>query len=510
MLDTVHFYISNPVVDTVSGATRYHELIEHVTKKGIDKSTKFSYKEQFTPGVSLTVVNGTFYDDTGTVYFHNDNLKVKSSSSELVFCANYAKQRIEVNVSVPKWIAGNNVYYMLDFVDYHDFKNNASAVYKMIKFYVRAILDDLSDKHFHLYVESKHISIERIDLCYNVLCKDGAEKKRRIKANAQLNKRRQTKPGNECVYGEYGDESFTVKSSLGWYFKCYDKQLEFKKNDYKKIAAVDKDKAELILQQSENILRYELGIRSSFMDYLFWNNLFWKDSPDQDLWKQYVKFRHNPPGKNAEVKFIGKERVKVDLTNEEKLQNEKDYSTFKYLRSEFMPFTFKALNYHLGSHDNNPVWYKNELTPGYGFKWNTQLLDNEKSFDKFIVNECWAFFMQMLDSYNPDFKNVRKEVENYQSQSWRDKQVLEYLRKGKSFDEAIKKYDISRATVYNMKKRFEKQGIDINNKSIHQPQDFFRPVSLAPYWHFKAINNLFIVNANNIPAKLGKVKRKFS
>src|SRR6059058_734760 len=240
MLDTVHLFISNPVVDTLTGATRYHELIEHVTKKGHDKSTKFSYKEQFSPGVSLTVVNGTFYDDTGTVYFHNDNLKVKSSSSELVFCANYAKQRIEVNVSVPKWIAGNNVYYMLDFADYQNFENNATHVYKIIKFYVRAILDDLSDKHNHLYVEPKDIYIERIDLCYNVLCKDRAEKKRRILACNQLRKNRQTAPGNECVYGEHGDESFTVKSSLGWYFKCYDKELEFKKNDYKKILQVDK------------------------------------------------------------------------------------------------------------------------------------------------------------------------------------------------------------------------------------------------------------------------------
>jgi hypothetical protein len=238
-----------------------------------------------------------YLDTNKIVTRYSNKFYVKSSSYYVTYQINYLRNEINFNLSIPKFLYGNNirqfVQHKMDknfsFQFNADFKFNANQAYpKLMSF-----LFWFNERY--LNVKREDIYIKRIDFCFNMFFKDQVEKKMYLNYLKKAKKKHSRVSSNNPIYntGIY----FVNKRTTA---KIYDKYEEFKKNDLRQIVknqnmtipqfkskiksnvfpplpTADIYDAYQLLKISKRVLRYEMEFRNTFLKDIY-NERFEKDN----------------------------------------------------------------------------------------------------------------------------------------------------------------------------------------------------------------------------------------
>lgn len=179
---------------------------------------------------------------------------------------NYERNTCEVNFSIPKALFGTNV---MQFVDPYASLNTVNLRKKLFDY-----IKEFFKKYFYTDMNFSDLEMRRIDFCYNQFFYSKSDALKYI-ASQSINAKKFAKSSSNTgrTYGT-GDTAetiyYTVKNQYTW--KIYHKGTEFKKHDYKKLCKnnnIHQYNMDMLLDESDKILRYELEFRPGQMKYLF-------------------------------------------------------------------------------------------------------------------------------------------------------------------------------------------------------------------------------------------------
>lgn len=257
------------------------------------------------------------YGDTGSEKTRAlfGKIHVPSSHYNITYIINDDKEYIDFNLSIPKYLYGNNIAQFVrpvteaKFRSYIDskFMNQKRILFKrMIQF-----IDDFFEFNFPNYLlDKRKLEITRIDLCYNQVFPSKSEAMRFLNYQKKMNLRNMRIDGN--TFQSY-KTSFMYKNK-DYSIKVYHKGTEYEKNDrveHEKINKVIRKKAGL-----ENI--NEGNIKSFAESFEGQKGLgFDKDISTKDA-KKYYDLIRTTSGRNVFdtdlLKSIADRMLRYELT----------------------------------------------------------------------------------------------------------------------------------------------------------------------------------------------------
>jgi len=245
MIDTIHIRLSN--------LRSYPELAH--TLRTYDRGVKdMVYVGNRTPQNQRFIA---YHNEDGTniVTSFRDKF-VASSSYEVSYKIEYVKDCIDFNISIPKYIWGNNLRMYVTHKTHKDFdyingasiSGNLKESFRKLHEFVRMFNEK------HLQAKLIDISLIRIDLCFNMFFQNKVEKNQYLYYLKSRAPRHSRNTSNNPVYrtGIYRTSKLNT-------LKIYDKGEEFKKNDSKKVREPEK-----LQKIADKILRYEVEFKASF------------------------------------------------------------------------------------------------------------------------------------------------------------------------------------------------------------------------------------------------------
>lgn len=254
MIDTIILRIHN--------ISKYPLIYEQfydpsIKKKAVSQALIKPGDEQY---IADNFRNSYIFHDTGRVLpaTYRRALDLPSSHYSVSYFLKLSPDYLEMNFSIPKYLYGNNVQQFINVGD----QSAKVQFLELIRF-----INHFFQQHFITPPLPDDVEINRIDFCYNQFFanKDDAlaymeEQNRLFKKNARSSK-------NKARYYEGESLLYTTRR---YSFKVYHKGKEFKKHDFKEIAKDNKKGLDLpyLQSQADNILRYELTLRSSMLNYL--------------------------------------------------------------------------------------------------------------------------------------------------------------------------------------------------------------------------------------------------
>lgn len=192
-----------------------------------------------------------FYEHKGKIgekkIKHVVKCNLASSSYEINYRYDARRNEVIMEFSIPKYIYGTNVYmFPLDTVS--------------IKYELEVFLKEFWNDNFGLELDSKRLSINRIDFCYNY--KFANEIKMKAFKKSIFENMRNIYPKSKVR--NYGTET-VMYVTQNYSFKVYDKAVEFEKHDYndllKSKSNLSPEEVAKMLEDSRRILRFEITFR---------------------------------------------------------------------------------------------------------------------------------------------------------------------------------------------------------------------------------------------------------
>lgn len=400
------------------------------------------------------------YHDTNSILplIHRSNFNIPSSHYSVSYFINTTRDFIEFNLSVPKYLFGNNV---LQFVSRYNY-----AVDHTFGLLYRFLMD-FKREYLYNHVLDNDIEVNRIDCCYNQFFNSKEDALTYL--DQQKNLLTQFARSSKNNYRSY-DTSF-MYITRRYSFKIYHKGTEFEKHDWKKMYELIGKKytakdVEKVHEVADTCLRYEMTFRNTFLSHLA-NEYFFN--------RKYLK------AENLPHLFVSSHPAVIAVKD---LRLPIDYRTCPKV------FTLKSLVNEPGRMVL-PNDYK-----GFPFDWK-------------MFQVCWLEFWQRVEQYqinvvfSPDALDLK--IKEYND---RAKAMNRYMAKG---DEVGTKYAstlkmfamltnfidpnslnklLPRTTVYNMKKRAKDLGLELGNGRLNIPVpqlgylDYFRELGLIHHDYY--------------------------
>lgn len=325
MIDTIEFSIH----DLKSNSRLADFLHRAKWDEGLTKKQKGVDQERDLPSIKMK--DYTYFHETGNeieqAYFN----KLKSYNYEIAYKIDHLKDRIEFNISIPKYLYSTNVFLFLptyDSLEYYSFietnvKNQLLKIYPyLMKFFKFFFAKEFGS----IEIDNSNIEITRLDMCYNFLFRSENESKTYLSYLKRSRKKFQRKDSKATQY-----ESSVYFPQKNMTFKIYHKLPEFLKHDLKHLKKQAEEKGQKIksLDQIQDLasrtIRYEIEFRKPFFNYVFKNHIFRKNDPiwkeAKELWrtKQDKRIEFEGSIKNIEVvKFNGKFIPLMELPKKQK------------------------------------------------------------------------------------------------------------------------------------------------------------------------------------------------
>jgi hypothetical protein len=258
---------------------------------------------------------------------YSDKRKIPSSNHDITYTVDWGLDYLEVNVSVPKLLFGNNVCELVIPPGHKDFTVSNLSPYLHVDFIYNCIKEAVIKcvgyiaQGNYIQISMTDIEIFRIDLCINQHFTSKEEALRYLNHQKQINKKHNRINGASNL-AEW-KTSITFKTSR-YYAKIYHKGTEFANVQKKHIRAIQKDREQKqhansnvtaleytaikineLQDYADKILRYELEFTGKWLSIL-WNqhiNKAWSDK-----WKAAVKifnfFENNEEMREHIFKYV--------------------------------------------------------------------------------------------------------------------------------------------------------------------------------------------------------------
>lgn len=267
-------------------------------------------------------------------------LHIPSSHYHVIYDVCTQRDSIWFEFSIPKYLYGNNVAQFVkspSAKDLHlysdkDFDVQLKKVDKNLRKFIRIFF---KKQFLDEYIDERCVFVSRIDYCYNQYFQNKDEARDYLELQKKFRKKwtREDSPSHG-IYS-YG---VSYRSKL-YYAKIYHKGTEYEKNDKQEHLKInqeigkridlfkqrEKDEGvsykneirdlrekmidvEFIQKQADRILRYEFTFRSSYMSYLYKQNIFRKRCPVfKDNLERFNKLHAKVERRERDVERLSKE-----------------------------------------------------------------------------------------------------------------------------------------------------------------------------------------------------------
>ncbi|MGJ1352001.1 phage/plasmid replication domain-containing protein [Sphingobacterium spiritivorum] len=396
--------------------------------------------------------NNVFKDDVQTYQHYSDTSKIRflslrsaiyvpSSHYSVVYNTNHERDYLEINLSIPKYIFGTNIF---QFTDRRDI--DTAQVWNKFDRWINEFLIDF----FPTSPDYVDVEINRVDMCLNqiFLTKEDALKYLSQQKTLQLYHARSDKNR----FNSYGNKTISYVTS-NYSFKIYHKGTEFRKNDYKELCKNNPKNydLELLADVADRTLRYEITYRKSGLNYVY------KQSVITDI--------NTMVNHNFERLSMSKMRANREFVNK--------------------IASGKCLRFSLSSLWDNPTSTLFDLVNSESF-----------TFDYELFSSLYQFFKKRIDVYQLSKKltpdEMLKKVDNYMER--------EFALNGKKYDKSnivvlatltqyIDYKDLKsilpRTTYYRNQKLLKDVGIELNtiDDIYSAPLDFSEYFNLLGKYH---------------------------
>lgn len=401
MIDTIvlklhdlekHKHISEFLfVEELDGNTKYHTEIPIQDAEGFIKKAS-TFKFQWLK----------FYDTGNDMTLRHFNKKhVPSSHYNIAYSIDWEKDVISFNLSIPKYLYGNNIAQFVknvndpNFVlglakdlDYHS-KYLYERIISFVKYFFQSEFCDME-------IDYKEVEVNRIDFCYNQIfqSKDDALQYMDIQ-------KRIPKKFGRSTSNNFANYSTTLSYySQNYSFKIYHKGTEYAKHDFKRHKKINDElirtnkNSQLIDTNylsifSDRILRYEATYRNRYMSSLYVRKVFRSHLPKyQKLKKQYDKLNSKSKG--------GTDLQKLNT------DQKKFFKNFKKGQQKVLSF-FIQNPYDIRDHEQNYYFNFSDHYP-------------RATFSKQLVKELFTQFISMCKEFEikemPNIEKVKSRIAN--------------------------------------------------------------------------------------------------
>lgn len=284
----------------VHNINKYEKLIENLRIAG--KQEGFVQRvwlpheievEQY--GSMLKIVEHLYQDSSKRTIRIKDSIELPSSHYTLSWMADFNKERIIFNFSVPKLVYGHNIAqfvahqqefkYWTDFQSQSTWKTNIYQSFDRYMYFLERfrqlflgwVEDDWEGKPVWKMVELQDIEINRLDLCFNQIFETKQEAMEYLELQKKI-KKRGIRENTESKHD--WRTSIWIRTDR-YSAKIYHKGSEYRKNDMKEHIAKNGGykknlggsskqffDLELLTDVADRTLRYEITFRGKYMSYL--------------------------------------------------------------------------------------------------------------------------------------------------------------------------------------------------------------------------------------------------
>jgi hypothetical protein len=468
MIDTVVLRVHN--------TTKYKKLIETIKQSGekIGLSQNQIFKDNIDFGGNfLEIVETQFSDSNKFNIRMRDKVYLPSSHYLLSWSADYRKEYIEFNFSIPKLVYGTNVIQFVrhqienqgntifDLFRQSKMTTNMNDTYERLIFFLERFLilhcqwselDIYGETHLYS-VDHEDLEIQRIDLCFNQIFDSEKEALQYLELQKDIRKKY---------------EKDNSKSSRGWktsiwmrtdryVAKIYHKGSEYATNDLKhhlKLNTIARKQifdVKALQDLADRTLRYEISFKNSYLSYLFKNKLFRKKD------KFHLKLKANFDLVNSLDSKINRRRKKaiqiaatikkhpnhpdienlkneIELINQEKKKLEKKMND--YYELDFLSFTSEncrviqrrsklstiysnmiSLNTKFFMKVSKREEFQNKHTDNFNVRDTSPQIIQKAKFSKELLTECMKvfkdFFKQFQIKERKDFNVLEEMIKQY-------------------------------------------------------------------------------------------------
>jgi len=404
-----------------------------------------------------------------------------SNHYAFTYFIDWTKDHIEFNFSVPKYKYGSNVLMFVEHNLDRDFAYcfNSTMEYniKRAPSLIISFIKNFWKKEFILEdIDFRDVEINRIDVCFNQVFSTKDEALRYLEYQKRLKKKYGQE--EEGVMRQYATSFMYVTKRYS--AKIYHKGAEYLANDLKEHLKINKAKGVEYFKTgqfqnfSDRILRYELTIRNSYINYLYKHSLFRKNCPHFKIdYKSYLRVvnvmqKNDRISKRAGTFTSSELKEKFLKNNPYEIISKNDKLTHKYVSKTLEMRTFFMLD--IG-----------EKTALYNEQKVNYTRDRAK-FSQDIIRLCLKKLVSFIDEFqvkelpDEDQVSMRIDIKNSFTNILPKSEMIYFyslLQKYGSFKEAARYGGLSRATMFRYKKRFKEIGIHEN--SIKPMADYTLP-----------------------------------
>jgi hypothetical protein len=412
MIDTIHFRIHD--------LRRHAPLVRKLHQKGHRGSSKF-VKDIPSEDVPKKVYNSRYWRDWSTgrevEEAYRDHLP--SWHYDVAYSINFARDFIDFNVSIPKYLYRTNVFQFVP----HYFDDDFSLVYgNKISERGKASYDRLL-RWLNTFCETKLdglvdwqcVQIARIDLCFNKLF-DSKEAALDYMKDLKKIKKKHSRESKVFTDGNYFGLYYVHDD---YTFKIYHKGSEFKVHDRSELKkqGVSSDKIEVIQDFADRMVRYEVEFRTGMMDRIWKRKSFrptsikWKKarryyfqySRGNCIIKNGVKLYRTPPLENKETGEVYSRKQREEMT-----MSLEQFALVKY--GEF--FTNKTFHFYLKSDskikEDSVFWDAEIKTRSFTYEQEQKF---SRSLFHGLVDQFLVFYREFSVQYQEDIRYVIKRIE---------------------------------------------------------------------------------------------------
>jgi len=384
-----------------------------------------------------SVKNYRYFADRDKVSFLGVRSKhyVASSHYSINCFENYERDFIEVNVSVPKYVFGTNVFQFVDKPD-----ETPWHVWTKFERWIR----DLFLYLFPGLPDYSDVEINRIDMCFNQVFRSKEAALKYLSNQKEMQVKWARSERNR--FSSYG--STTIQSNTDDYsFKIYHKGTEFMIKDFKELDRRNPRNYSLkeLSEVADRMLRYEVTFRKGAINY---------------VWKQKVK---NDPNSN-----FGRNLMRMHLAK-----------TRAYRDFILEDLNKKSFGFRLATEWDKPAGSLRAMYDGRVLTFNSALFSS-----------LWEFFMKRVRAYQFESRLTVADVNARLRAHAERKKAL----RGKTFDvssmlviSVLSQYtDIRKlkgvipdATYYRYLKNLREAEIPVNNEVDVEPG----ALDFSEYWY---------------------------
>jgi hypothetical protein len=338
------------------------------------ETAEYIRENHFTPAV-------VFHDSNRILTpVYRDTINIPSSHYDLAYSINTEKDYMEFNFSIPKYKYSTNV---IQFINEHD--QSSDACYNMFFMFITEFLKTKMVQTPAL----SDVEINRIDFCYNQMFNSESDALTYLEEQKKLMKQFARAEGNTIV--PYATSFYYKTRRYMW--KIYHKGSEFKKHDLKELLKKNPLKHDInyLQTQANKMLRYELSIKSSQMQYWF------------------VQYFHASKVKTGRSIYSDHVNIKywtqlINLGYASVYENYRKTSKYFTLTSVYQDLSIMEFSKHMKDHNN----FKGDRgQKSYNY------LDTVK-FDKTFFQICYKEFWNHVHKYQiahvVDLAHVKKRI----------------------------------------------------------------------------------------------------